>query len=90
MKISYDTPIPSVTRKGKHKWMELLHDFEKRTQQVMCLSFDTAKEALSARCALISSINRNKLGYAVVKRDKSVYICKGDDGKRKENGDGRT
>lgn len=60
-----------------------LRDFEKSTHEVMCFDFDSAKEALSARCALVSSITRNEFGYVVNLRDKSVYVCKGGSGEKK-------
>lgn len=90
MKISYDAPIPKKNGNRSGKWMGLLRDFEKSTHEVMCLDFDSAKEALSARSALISSNTRNEFGYVVKVRDKSVYVCKGGSGERKEKGDGRT
>lgn len=82
MKISYDVPVP--TGHGRHNWMGLLRDFEKSTHEVMCFEFDSAKEALSARTSLTTSITRNKIGYVVTMRDKSVYVCKGDGGDKGE------
>lgn len=87
MKISYDVPIPDKAGNGRQDWMGLLRDFEKSTHEVMRLDFDSAKEVLSARSALNTSITRKKFGYVVKLRDKSVYVCKGGSSEKKEKGD---
>ena len=75
MTITYDV---SITNTGRaNKWIDILSEFIESDHKNMCLTFDTAKEALSARASLQNTIRRGDFKCQAILRDKCVYIVKG-------------